>query len=113
MENYRQWLGKKVKVIMDRPLGSRHPDFPNCIYAVNYGFLLGTNSDVDNEAIDAYVLGPDVPLKEFGGIVIAIVVRQDSEIKLIVSDGRSLTSQEIEKAIDFQEQYHHHRLILA
>ena len=34
-------LGKIVKVIVDRPLGSTHPDYPNLIYPVNYGYIGG------------------------------------------------------------------------
>jgi len=113
MEDYKLWLGKKVRVIIDRPLGSRHSDFPKSVYRVNYGFLPGTLSAADNEEVDAYVLGPEIPLKEFSGVVIAVVVRQDSEIKLVVADGRSFTAKHIEEAIDFQERYHRHRLLLT
>ena len=34
-------LGKTVKVIVDRPKGSRHPKFENLIYEVNYGYIQG------------------------------------------------------------------------
>ena len=30
-------LGKKVDVIVDRPLGSYHPKYKNLYYPVNYG----------------------------------------------------------------------------
>ena len=108
MEEIKIWIGKKVKVTMDRPLGSKHPD-PRfgTIYPVNYGFIPGTLSEADNEEIDAYVLGPTEPLKEFDGIVIAGIKREgDGEIKLIVSDGQDYNVEEIEKLTYFQEKFH-------
>ena len=40
MEN-KEYLGKKVKVEMDRPLGSTHPKH-GFVYPVNYGFIPNT-----------------------------------------------------------------------
>ncbi len=34
-------LGQTVEVVDDRPLGSRHPDFPALFYPVNYGEVPG------------------------------------------------------------------------
>jgi inorganic pyrophosphatase len=106
------WLGKKVKVIMDRPLGSKHPDAKfETIYPVNYGFIPGTLSKADNEPIDAYVLGPKQPLQEFEGIVIAGFKREnDGEVKLVVSDGRDYSLEEIKNLTYFQEKYHQSKL---
>ncbi|MDD2646826.1 MAG: inorganic diphosphatase [Patescibacteria group bacterium] len=104
----KNWLGKKVKVVMDRPLGSKHPDKKfDTIYPINYGFIPNTLSLADNEPIDAYVLGPTEPLKEFKGVVIAGILREDDgEIKLVVSDGQDYSREEIEKLTYFQEKYH-------
>ena len=111
-EEIKIWIGKKVKVEMDRPLGSKHPDLNvDTIYEVNYGFIPGTLSDADNEEIDAYVLGPTIPLKEFEGIVIAGVKREDDgEIKLVVTDGTDFPLEKIEKLIYFQEKWHKYKL---
>jgi len=112
MEDYDKWIGRKVKVKIDRPLGSGHPEYPNNIYPVNYGFIPGTYSEADEEEIDAYVLGPKKPLSYFEGVVIAVVVRSDDEeIKLIVTDGQDFSTADIEKYIDFQEKYYSHKLI--
>ena len=32
-------IGKVVKVIVDRPLGSAHPNHSDLIYSVNYGYI--------------------------------------------------------------------------
>lgn len=106
----RSWLGKKVKAIIDRPIGSRHPDYAT-VYPINYGYIPYTLSETDKEPIDAYVLGPDKPLKEFEGRVIAAILRDDGETKLVVSDGRDFSMEEIERQINFQEKYHKHKII--
>lgn len=99
-------LGKRVRVIVDRPLGSYHPNHKHLYYTVNYGYIPNIMGG-DGEAQDAYVLGVDVPIKEFEGRVIAIIHRKnDVEEKWVVaSDGIVFTKEEIEQAVHFQEQY--------
>jgi len=70
----KKYLNKIVKVVIDRPLNSKHPKF-KFIYPINYGFIENTLAP-DNEEIDAYVLDADVPLKEYMGKVIAIIHRK-------------------------------------
>ena len=99
-------LNKIVKVIIDRPLGSYHPTNKNIYYSVNYGYIPKIIAG-DGEEQDAYVLGVDVPLKEFTGKVIAIIHRKnDVEDKLVVvKENTSLTKEEILQAVHFQEKY--------
>ena len=99
-------LGKIVKVIIDRPLGSYHPKHKDIIYSVNYGYIPGIMAS-DGEEQDAYVLGIDIPLTEFIGKVIAIIHRKnDHEDKWIVAPNNLFLSQEdIINAVHFQEQY--------
>jgi inorganic pyrophosphatase len=101
----KKYLGKKVKVIVDRPLGSKHPDF-GWTYPINYGYLPNVKSG-DGEEIDAFILGVDKPLKEFEGTVIAIVHRlDDNEDKLVVApEGKDFSKEEIEKLLHFQEKF--------
>ena len=40
-ENRKEYIGKKVLIEIDRPLGSRHPKH-NFMYMVNYGFVPNT-----------------------------------------------------------------------
>ena len=67
------YLNKIVSVVMDRPLGTKHPKH-GFVYEVNYGYIPNTVSG-DGEEIDAYVLGIDKPLKEFTGRCVAIIHR--------------------------------------
>ena len=99
-------IGKVVKVIIDRPLGSYHPKYPDLYYPINYGYIEGILGG-DNEAQDAYIMGVDVPLKEFEGKVIAIIKRDnDIEDKWVVGEiNKNFTDEEIRSATYFQEQY--------
>ena len=69
-------IGKTVKVIIDRPLGTYHPKHKDMYYPINYGYIEGIAAP-DGEEQDAYVLGVDKPLDEFEGKIIAIIHRYD------------------------------------
>ena len=99
-------IGHKVKVIIDRPLGTYHPKHNDIFYTLNYGYVEGVISP-DGEEQDAYVLGIDKPLKEFTGVVIAVIHRlNDVEDKWIVApEGIEFTKEEIMKEVEFQEKY--------
>ena len=105
MENSIKYLNKTVTVIMDRPLGSKHPDW-DLIYEVNYGYLPNTISG-DGEELDCYVLGVNKPLDNFTGKCIAIIHRiNDNDDKLIiVPEGVNFTDEEIRTLTNFQEKY--------
>jgi inorganic pyrophosphatase len=104
--SYTSYLGKIVRVKMDRPLGSCHPKH-GFKYEVNYGYVPETKAP-DGEEIDAYVLGVDKSLEKFSGKCIAIVHRlNDDDDKLVVvpESGEKMTDDEIKKLTSFQEQY--------
>lgn len=105
-------IGKKVKVIIDRPLGSRHPNYPDLIYPVNYGYLPNFIGG-DGEEQDAYLLGINLPIEEFEGKVIAIIQREnDCENKLVVAPSdSSFTDEEILNAVNFQEKFFKIKLV--
>ena len=101
----KEYLGKIVKVKMDRPLGCKHPKH-GFVYPVNYGFIPNTVSG-DGEELDAYVLKVDKPLKTFEGKVEAYIHRtNDDDDKLIViPKHETITDEEIRSLTHFQEQY--------
>ena len=101
-----QYLGKEVSIIMDRPLGSKHPKH-GFVYEVNYGYVPGTQS-ADGEELDTYYLGVSRPLHTAKGKCIAIIHRlNDDDDKLVVvpETQTDLTDDEIAKAVNFQEQW--------
>ncbi len=97
---------KAVKVKIDRPIGSRHPNYPDMVYTVNYGYIEGMIAP-DGEEQDAYILGLDYPTDCFEGRVIAVIHRKnDVEEKWVVApEGASFSSDEIRRETDFQEKY--------
>jgi len=106
-------IGKIVKVIVDRPLGSYHPKYKEMYYPINYGFVEGVIAS-DGEEQDAYILGIDVPVKEFIGKIIAIIHRDDDiEEKWVVApDNTTFTVDEIMEQVNFQEQYFKSKVII-
>ena len=105
------YLNKKVKVIIDRKMGSTHPKH-GFIYPVNYGYVPNTISG-DGEELDCYVLGIFEAVNEFEGKCIAIIHRlNDNDDKLIVvPDNRNFSDNEIEALTEFQERFFIHDII--
>ena len=99
-------IGKIVKVIVDRPLGTYHPKHSDLYYSVNYGYIPGILAS-DGEEQDAYILGVDAPVNEFVGKVIAVIHRtNDVEDKwIVVPENASFSKKEIMEKVAFQEQF--------
>jgi inorganic pyrophosphatase len=110
----RPYLGAMVAVTVDRPLGSRHPQFPDLRYPINYGYVPETLAG-DGEPIDAYILGVAKSVTEFRGVVIALVVRtDDDEDKLVVAPrGCDFSAVEIERLLEFQERFFDSHIVVA
>ncbi len=111
MDN-RIYLNKTIDVKIDRPIGSSHPDYPDHIYLVNYGYIPNTISG-DGEEIDCYILGEYKPLKNYRGKCIAIIHRlEDDDDKLIiVPENKNYTNSEIRLLTDFQEKFYKSEII--
>ena len=99
-------IGKKVRVIIDRPLGTYHPKHKDIFYSVNYGYIEGIIAP-DGEEQDAYIIGVNEPISEFTGKIIAIIKRLDDvEEKWVVApENMTFTKEEIMKQVEFQEKY--------
>lgn len=103
----RQFLGKTVEVIIDRPVGYvHHVKGITLHYTVNYGYLPGVLGG-DGEEQDVYVLGVSEPLERFTGTVIGAVRRKDDfEDKLVAApEGVEFHQAQIMEAVHFVEQY--------
>jgi len=110
--NPEKFLGKDITVVIDRPLGSKHPEF-GFAYEVNYRYIPGTKMP-DGEELDAYCLEWDTPLKTARGRVVAVVHRSnDDDDKLVVAaPGKVFSEKNIERSILFQEKYFKHIIVL-
>ena len=110
MEN-EYYLGKILKIKLDRPFGSKHPKH-GFIYPVNYGYVPNTISG-DGEELDAYLLGVFEPVEEFKGECIAIIHKtNDNDDKLVIAPvGKYYSDDAINALTEFQEQYFEHVII--
>ena len=100
------WLGKSFRVEIDRALGSCHPRFTDIRYALNYGYIPGTEA-ADGQPVDAYILGVSEAVTKFDGVCIAIIHRRtDIEDKLVIApEGHVFDDAEILAETAFQERY--------
>lgn len=111
MDYSKQYLGQKITVKIDRPLGSKHPKW-GFIYPVNYGYMENTKAP-DGEEIDAYVLGVSEPKETFTGICIAIIHRtnDDDDKLVIVPEGKTYSDEQIKALTEFQEKFYKSKII--
>lgn len=107
----KRYLNKIVDIVIDRPLGSKHPKH-GFIYKVNYGYIPNTKS-ADGEELDAYVLGVNKPLERFTGKCIAIINRtnDDDDKLIVVPEDVNFTNDEIDRLTEFQEKWFKHKII--
>lgn len=105
MMDYHKYIGQSLEVVIDRPLGSKHPKH-GFEYQVNYGYVPHTQAG-DGEEMDVYVLGVTEPVNRIRGVCIAVIHRNDdNEDKLVLTpDGCIMDEEEIMRLVHFQEQY--------
>lgn len=106
-------IGDIVKVIVDRPMGSYHPEHKDLCYPINYGYIEGIFAP-DGEEQDVYILGVNKPIKEFVGKIIAIIHRNnDVEEKWVVApENYFYSKEEIMEQVNFQEKYFDSEIIM-
>ncbi len=73
-------LVRQSKIVIDRPKGTVHPEFPDFIYKVDYGYLENTSS-MDGAGIDVWVGTKES--KSIDAIMCIVdILKKDSEIKI-------------------------------
>lgn len=109
--NTKEYLGKTLKIEIDREFGSKHPKY-GFMYPVNYGYIPNTVSG-DGEELDCYLLGVFEPVKTYTGKCIAIVHRtnNDDDKLIIVPENKEYSDDAIDALVEFQEQYFEHIII--
>lgn len=107
----QSFLNQIVDVVIDKPLGCTYSKYKT-YFEVNYGFIPDTLAP-DGKELDAYILKVDQPLEKFIGRVVAIIHRlNDDDDKLIViPDGKTITDEEIEKLVEFQEKWFKYEIV--
>lgn len=110
--NLSAYLDKNVKIVIDRPLGSKHPKY-GFVYETNYGYVPDTRAP-DGEEIDAYLLGIDRPISEYIGKCIGVIHRLDDEddkLVIVSKEAENLSDEEIISLVSFQERFFDSQLI--
>ncbi len=107
----KDYIGKKVKVLIDRELGSRHPKH-GFMYMLNYGYIPNTVSG-DGEELDAYLLGVYEPVKEYEGIVLGFIHRtnDDDDKLIVVPQGVTYSDEQIKALTEFQERFFESKIV--
>ena len=110
----KEWLGRTVTVIIDRPYGSFHPHLPDVLYPVNFGYIREL-ADGAGQFQDAYVIGPKEPAETFTGIVAGILYRREDDVSrwIVTRPGETVSHESIISLIGFEEQYYDCRIIWA
>ena len=105
MFDSKAYIGTMVEVKMDRPMGSKHPNY-GFIYPVNYGYVPNTVSG-DGAELDCYVLGVFESLNTYKGKCIAVIHRtNDNDDKLvIVPENNEYSDDAIKDLTEFQERF--------
>jgi inorganic pyrophosphatase len=75
-------LVTSTHIEVDRPKGSSHPHYPDMIYPVDYGYLVGTVS-ADGGGIDIWV-GSRSPRTVTGVICTIDLLQRDAEVKILL-----------------------------
>lgn len=107
-EQVESYLGKTVKIEIDRPIGYVHrKGEKTLVYPINYGYIPDVLGG-DDEELDVFLVDVDEPVSTYEGRIIGIVYRADDvEDKLIMApEGVNLTASQMARAVYFQEKYY-------
>ncbi len=106
------FIGKRVHIEIDRPLGSVHPEHSDIWFCFNYGYVPGVFGG-DGDELDAYLLGVFTPVTAYDGICIAVIRRsnEDDDKLVVVPEGVEHTDEQILALTEFIERFHDSYLV--
>jgi inorganic pyrophosphatase len=92
-------LVRMNELVIDRPKGSPHPNFPNATHPLDYGYLKGTMGG-DGDGVDVW-RGRLESCKVQASIVTVDLLKANAEVKLIVG----CTDKEMEEALNYHNTF--------
>ena len=92
-------LVRMNELVIDRPIGTPHPSFPNSIYPLDYGYLKGTMGG-DGDGVDVWKGSLDTG-KVQASIVTVDLLKVCVEVKLVVG----CTEEEIEEVLNYHNTF--------
>ena len=91
-------LVSESAVVIDRPRGSAHPRYPECIYPLDYGYLENTSS-MDGGGNDVWCESDEK--KRVDAVMCMVdLLKKDSEIKILIG----CTEEEKETVYQFHNE---------
>jgi inorganic pyrophosphatase len=88
-------LVASTRIVIDRPVGSMHPRYPELVYPLDYGYLEGTRAN-DGAGVDLF--RGSLPEQKVGALALTVdLCKGDAEIKLLIA----CTPQEEQVVLDF------------
>jgi len=72
------------KIVVDRPKGSKHPNYPDFVYPLDYGFLENTKAS-DGKEVDVWMGSQDIPTTITGIICTIDMTKRDVETKILIN----------------------------
>ena len=84
-------------IFIDRPRNSAHPKYPDMIYPVDYGYLIGTKSS-DGEGIDVWLGSNGDSIDAI--ICVVDILKKETETKILIG----CTTEEKEMILKFHNQ---------
>ena len=95
---YLERLVAESRVIIDRPKGSHHPHYPDIVYPLDYGYLVGTTSG-DGSGIDVWTGASGT--RDLSVVILTVDLhKRDAEIKILLG----CTEDEIQTILVFHNE---------
>ncbi|MBE3117594.1 MAG: inorganic pyrophosphatase [Candidatus Atribacteria bacterium] len=92
---YLERLVAESRVIIDRPKGSHHPHYPDIVYPLDYGYLVGTTSG-DGSGIDVWTGASGT--RDLSVVILTVDLhKRDAEIKILLG----CSEDEIQTILEF------------
>ncbi|MBE0649246.1 MAG: inorganic pyrophosphatase [Bacteroidales bacterium] len=94
------------EIVVERPIGSKHPRYPDFIYPIDYGYLKNTKSS-DGLELDVWI--GNMEFKRVTGVlIITDMVKMDTEQKVLYG----CTEQEMEIIYEISNQHQMNAILL-